>query len=229
MLELCLATLFFLGIHLAVSGTRLRDALVGRLGERTYMVIFSLASLAGISWMSRAYAAAPATPLWGQIVDLRGPVLLVVFFAFLLAFVGVTTPSPTAAGGEARLDDPEPARGILRITRHPFLWGVALWAFAHLLVNGDAASLVLFGGLLGLALAGPASIDAKRARRHGQRWERFAARTSNLPFAAVAAGRNRLGPVVREIGWWRPLLAVALFAVALIAHRALFGVSPLPA
>ena len=32
--------------------------------------------------------------------------------------------------------------------RHPMLTGFAVWAFAHLLVNGDLASLVMFGGLL---------------------------------------------------------------------------------
>ena len=31
--------------------------------------------------------------------------------------------------------------------RHPMLWGMFLWAVAHLLVNGDAASILLFGGL----------------------------------------------------------------------------------
>jgi uncharacterized membrane protein len=38
-----------------------------------------------------------------------------------------------------------PARGIQRVTRHPFLWGVAVWAFVHLIANGDVASLMLFG------------------------------------------------------------------------------------
>lgn len=37
-------------------------------------------------------------------------------------------------------------------TRHPQLMGVKIWAFAHLLVNGDLASIILFGGLLGWAV-----------------------------------------------------------------------------
>lgn len=37
------------------------------------------------------------------------------------------------------------ARGIVRITRHPFLWGVALWALVHFIVNGDLASVILSG------------------------------------------------------------------------------------
>ncbi len=41
---------------------------------------------------------------------------------------------------------------ILNRVRHPMLAGVKLWAFAHLLVNGDLASIVLFGGLLAWAV-----------------------------------------------------------------------------
>ena len=37
--------------------------------------------------------------------------------------------------------------------RHPMLWGVVVWAAAHLLVNGDLAAVILFGGLGLWALA----------------------------------------------------------------------------
>ena len=94
------------------------------------------------------------------------------------------------------------ARGIVRITRHPFLWGVALWALVHVVMNGTLAALVFFGSLLLLAVGGTASIDAKRRRRLGNAWQGFSAVTSNVPFAAVAAGRNQLGPALREIGVW---------------------------
>jgi uncharacterized membrane protein len=113
---------------------------------------------------------------------------------------------------------PEAARGIVRITRHPFLWGVALWALVHLIVNGDLASLIFFGSLLVLAVVGTLSIDAKRRRSFGEQWSRFANVTSDVPFAAIAAGRNRLGPALAEIGLWRPLAAILVYAVAFYFH-----------
>jgi uncharacterized membrane protein len=149
-----------------------------------------------------------------------------ILVAFLFAGIGLTTPSPTAVGGGAQLEQAEPARGILRITRHPFLWGVALWAFTHVIFTGDAASFVLFGALLVLALAGPPSIDAKRRRAFGEKWSRFAAVTSNLPFAAILQSRNVLK--IEELGWWRIGVGVALFLLLLLGHRWLFGVSPFP-
>jgi uncharacterized membrane protein len=226
MLWLTLASGFFVGIHFGIAGTRVRDALVGRFGLRAYRALFSLASIAGLTWMIWAYAAAPQIETWGQLYSLRSTALLSMLVSFVLVVLGLTTPSPTTAGMEARLDDAEPVRGILRITRHPFLWGVALWAATHLVVNGDARSHVFFGALLLLSLGGPVSIDRKRARVEGQRWAAFAARSSNLPFAAISAGRNRL--VLREIGWWRPVLAVSAYLGTLHAHALAFGVSPLP-
>lgn len=44
-------------------------------------------------------------------------------------------------------------------TRHPQLLGVKVWAFAHLLVNGDLASIILFGGLLAWAVASVIAIN----------------------------------------------------------------------
>ncbi|WP_309646459.1 NnrU family protein, partial [Phenylobacterium sp.] len=112
------------------------------------------------------------------------------------------------------------------ITRHPFLWGVAIWAAGHLLVNGDRASLVLFGAMLVLALFGTSSIDAKRKRVLGATWDGFAAQTSNVPFAAIAAGKQPLK--LGEIGWWRIVLAVAIWAALLWGHPYMFGVAALP-
>jgi uncharacterized membrane protein len=226
MISLVSAALFFVGIHLFVSGTTLRDAIVARIGERAYLASFALASIGGLGWLIMAYARVESVPLWPHQSALRPLVLVLVFVAFLLVLIGLTTPSPTAAGGEGRLRHDDPAIGILRITRHPFLWGVAIWAAAHLLVNEDSASLVLFGSVGVLALAGPRSIDAKRKRRFGEDWDRFAAVTSNLPFAAIAAGRNRL--VIGELGAWRVALGIAAFAVLLILHVRFFGVYPRP-
>jgi uncharacterized membrane protein len=224
--NLLAGALFFVGIHLCVSGTTLRDAIVQRTGEQGFLGLFSLASLGGLVWLCWAYGNATPLYLFPEVPALRWLVLVLVFIAFQFAVIGLTTPSPTATGGEARLDDEIAAVGILRITRHPFLWGVAIWALAHVIQNGEASALVLFGALLVLALVGPRSIDAKRARKFGDKWDRFAAQTSNLPFAAIASGRNQLR--LGELGWWRPAAAALAFAVFLVAHAWMFGVSPLP-
>lgn len=225
MASLALAALYFLAIHVFVSGSTLRDRIVEKTGEQGFLGLFSLLSLVGIIWLSRAYAAAPAIPLWGSPLWFRPIALVLVFVAGLLVVIGLTTPSPTSTGGDGVLEAAEPATGILRVTRHPFLMGVALWGLTHLFASGDAAGTILFATMLVLGSVGPGLIDKKRARRFGDRWEPFAAATSVLPFAAIAQGRNRF--VASELGTWRILSAVAVYALFLGAHGWLFGVTPL--
>ncbi len=224
MLSLIAASAFFLLIHFGVSGTRLRDRLVTLMREGPYRGAFALASLVGLVWMSRAYARAPAIELWAPLPGIRPLALMFVFVAFLFVVIGLATASPTRVGMESTLAQGTGiARGMVRITRHPFLWGVALWAFVHLVANGDLASLIFFGSLLVLALGGTAAIDAKRRRSFGDDWHRFAEATSNIPFAAIASGRNQLGAALREIGLLRPAIAIAAYAAFLAFHGRLFG------
>ena len=227
MLQLALAALAFVGTHLGLAGTPLRRLLVGLLGETGYLIGYAVVSLVTISWLADAYKVAPYLETWGQLYALQPLALVLMLFAFLFVVLGLTTPSPTLVGAEGLLDREAPVRGILRVTRHPFLTGVALWAATHLVVNGDLAALILFGSLLILCGAGAYSIDGKRAARLGDKWRGFAAQTSVIPFAAILAGRNRL--VISELGWWRIALALAGFAAMLHFHVALFGVSPIAA
>lgn len=220
------AAIFFVGIHVLLSGTEVRWKIVAVTGEEIFQSIFGLFSLGGIIWLCRAYGRAEYIELWGQVQSLRWLGLLLTLPAFFLVGLAFTSPNPTAVRGGDWLKEGEPAKGIERITRHPFLWGVVLWAVTHLIYNGDLASAIFFSTFLVLALRGPFSIDRKRKRVHGADWERFAAVTSNLPFMAIAQGRNKFA--FHEIGWLPIVVIVALYAGFLYFHQALFGVSPLP-
>jgi uncharacterized membrane protein len=141
--------------------------------------------------------------------------------AFVL-FMASHKRNPTAVGNKGLGEEP---RGIQRVTRHPMLMSFAIWGLVHVLGNGDTAALVFFGAFLLTAAAGMPSIDAKLARRHPAEWPAFAAKTSIIPFAAIAQGRNRL--VLSEIGWMPPVVGVILWAALLHFHRSFFGVPPL--
>jgi len=226
MAALMAAAIFFDGIHFLLAGSALRAKVVRLIGEEGFQTVFSILSLGGIIWLSREYRQAAHIQLWGDVQVLRVLALILMLIAFFLVVFAFTSPNPTAVRGGALLKQKEPARGIQRITRHPFLCGVALWSLIHLALNGDLASVIFFGAFLLLSLAGPASIDKKRKEIFGADWERFAAATSIVPFMAIAQGRNSLE--LGELGWWRPLLAVIVFGLFLHVHEYLFGVSPLP-
>ncbi|NUB17269.1 NnrU protein, partial [Azospirillum brasilense] len=75
-------------------------------------------------------------------------------------------------------------------------------------------------------LGGRGFNDPQLARRPGAAWDRSAGNPSNLPFAAILAGRHQ--PISRQTRLWRPALALLLYGGLLHLHRTLFGVSPLP-
>jgi len=219
-LTLIVATLAFLALHI-IPSTPLRAVALKALGEGVYLGLFSLVSFAAIVWMAVAYARAPTEALWP---GLRLVPLLTLPFAFVLLACGLLAPNPTLVGQARAFKEPEAARGVLRVTRHPVMWAIMLWAGAHLLAVGSLKSVVFFGGFLLLAAAGTVLQDARKAQRLGEHWTRFAAATSNVPFAAIAQGRNRLA--WREIGWWRPATGLALFALLVYFHPWLFGYRP---
>ena len=178
--------------------------------------------IASFVWMLYAYGAAPYVELWPLNDGLRMVPLVVLPFACLFAVVGITTRTPTGVGGEKLLDDPHPVRGIATITRHPFLWGVALWGITHMIANGDVGSLILFGGFTVLALGGMAHIDHRRRESEGSGWGPVALRTSAIPFLAAIQGRTKIDWA--GIGLTRPLAGLAVYVVFLAAHGSLFGV-----
>ncbi len=189
------------------------------------MVAFSLASVASIVWLVMAYNAAPYVPTWGALEWWKPFQIAFMLPAFVLVVMGLLTPNATSVGQEALVD--APPRGIVQITRHPFLVGVTIWAVVHLVGNGDVASLLFFASLAVVSAAGTVSIDAKRRRALGaMRWQRFASRTSIVPFVAVLSGRA--GLAWAELGWWRPLVGVVAYAVMLGGHAHIVGVSPFP-
>lgn len=226
--SLFLATLAFVGGHFLLSAQPLRGQLIERLGQNGFLALTSVLHAGTFIWLLLAYRGAPFDPIWTPPTFLFHIPALIMIPAVFLVVTGLTTRSATAVGGDVVEDsDPMvPNAGILRITRHPFLWGTSLWALAHLLVNGDGASILLMGGILVLSLGGMLHIDRKREASMGAAWGPIRMTTSLIPFAALMTGRCSMD--WRGIGWWRCLLAVVVYAALLALHPAVIGVSPLP-
>jgi uncharacterized membrane protein len=215
--ELALAAAVFVASHILVSGTRLRDRLVRMVGERPFQAAFSALSLLLIWWLVKAYQGAPYVSLWETGAGVRHGVLACVFIA-----AGFSPTSPTGVDLGGGLKAPA---GIIKVTRHPVMWGIGLWALVHVSANGDAAGVILFGSIFVLAFVGAHYIDVKKRRLMGEEWDRFAAETSFMPFAALIGGRTRLG--LGEIGLGRLIAGLALFALLAFVHEPVIGISPL--
>ena len=220
---LILAILVWLFIHFGISGTRLRDLVVARIGEQPFRGLFSLLSIGAIVFLIVGWDRAPVIPLWYVPDWLRWILVFVMLPAFVLLVASVSGRNPTMIGRENAIA--ETARGIQRITRHPMLWSFALWAGVHVIGNGDLAAVLFFGTLLVTALAGTVLIDAKLARRDPASWKALSAATSITPLGAILQGRNRFVP--GEIGWLTLVIGAVAWAVLLYFHHWLFGISPI--
>jgi len=220
-----LAGLFLLATHFGMAEPAVRGRLVARLGEGPYRGLYSLVSAVALVWLVLAYAAAPHVWVWPPDGVLDWVPVLVMPVAVILVVAGLSTPNPSAVGQDRNLAAGS-ARGILRVTRNPFMWGVGLWAVAHGLATGHAAALLLFGTIAVLAFVGAVRIDRKLRLRHGADWDAYAAVTSNVPFAAILTGRQHF--VFSEIRLARIVVALAIYVVLIALHPYVMGTPALP-
>ncbi len=220
--SLVIAGVAFCGSHIMLSSTRLRGSLREQLGEYGFLAVYSLTALVTFAWFLVAYRHAPTLVLWPAQRWMALVPVVVMPLATILLVAGYSTPNPTAVGMErsARADDPAP--GILRVTRHPVMWAIGLWAISHVVANGDLRSLVFFGAFAVLSLGGTVLIDRKKQLALGSNWSRLAELTSNLPFAALVTGRTRLR--WRDISLLRIAAGLLLYVVLYRAHSIIAGV-----
>jgi len=134
---LILGLIVFIAPHVFVTRREARAGAIARLGEWPYKGLFSLISIIGvilIGWGFARYRASGYIPVWSP-PDWTRHVAVALMWPAIVFFVAAYIPG-----------------NIKRALKHPMLVGVKLWAFAHLLANGDLGSIILFGGILAWAV-----------------------------------------------------------------------------
>jgi uncharacterized membrane protein len=192
MLVLVIGLVLFFAIHLVPSNRELRDGLVARFGEGGYKGLFALVSLIGLVLIVLGFHKLQLHPgknpqLWYPPVWSRH-IALALMLPAMIALVAAYVPSR-----------------IHTALKHPMLVAIKIWALAHLLANGDLASLVLFGSFLAFAV-----------------YDRISVKRRAAP-----------GPLGAKTGpWYNDLIVLgagtALYLVFLLwLHQLLIGVAPL--
>jgi uncharacterized membrane protein len=192
LLWVALAAVAFVATHLALSHP-LRAPIVGRLGEPGFAGVYSLVAAATLGWLIAAYLAAPAQATLWPVGDGVWAVVTLVMLVAAILLMGSLVRNPALPAGARPGALPETARGVYAVTRHPMMWAVALWGACHVAVFPTPANIILAGAVMILALAGSALQDGKKARLLPDYWPAWQAKTSYVPFAAIASGRARLG------------------------------------
>ncbi|MGC1711347.1 MAG: NnrU family protein [Methyloceanibacter sp.] len=185
---LIVAIVIFLGTHL-VPTLPLRGRLVERLGETGYKVAFSLLSIASFVFLVWAFAKAPVVQVWSPPSWTRWVAIVLMLPAFIF-MVAAYVPGK-----------------IKEKLKHPFLVAIKTWALAHLIANGDLASIILFGSFLAYAVYDRISLKHRTATRL-------------IPVPATGPPFNDIVAV---------MLGTVLYLVFLFwLHPLLIGRSPIP-
>mgnify|MGYP002625717770 CR=1 FL=1 len=220
MTQFFLAIAVFLTAHVAPAATGLRGFLIARLGRRSYLLGYSLVSLACIAWVIAAALAAPSVELWapsrtGALVPLAA-----MLPACILLAGGLWQPSPLSVTFRSGLPDPRKAGLVARI-RHPFLWAFFLWSASHLVANGDLVSVILFASLALVSLAGMKRLEERaRTRLPEADYEAAAALSSGGPLA-------RFNGLAKGRALAEGLAGLLLYEALLHLHGPVIGIDPL--
>ncbi|MBK7793693.1 MAG: NnrU family protein [Betaproteobacteria bacterium] len=182
--------LLFLGTHsLRIVADPWRARRIAQLGEGPWKGIYALVSLAGFALIVWGYGVARGAPVvvWTPPTWTRHLASLLTLPAFVLLAAAYV-----------------PGNRIKAAIGHPMVAGTKVWAFSHLLANGNLADVVLFGAFLAWAIA-----DFVSARRRD--------RVAGTARPAGTTGRTLVAAGVGIVAW-------GVFAFLL--HGPLIGVRP---
>jgi uncharacterized membrane protein len=143
---LILGLVVFIAPHALTMARGARAALVTRIGEVPYKIIYSLVAILGvvlIAWGYGQYRATGWIQIWNPPAFMRH-VTVALMWPSIVCIAAAYSPG-----------------NIKKTLKHPMLVGVKLWAFAHLLANGDLGSIVLFGSVLAWAVVDRISLKRR--------------------------------------------------------------------
>jgi uncharacterized membrane protein len=169
MLVLVLGIIIFLGVHSLTAFRETRTGLIVKAGPAAYKGVYTLVAIIGfvlIVWGFSLYRAGGLIPVWSPPVWTHHLTILLMWFAFVA--LACMNPAP------GRI------RGWLR---HPMLVAIKIWALAHLLANGDAGGMLLFGSFLAWAV-----FDRIAVKRRGDKGARRVSSFTRGDAIAIGVG-----------------------------------------
>lgn len=190
MLILVLGLALFLGTHAFTMARGPRARAIERLGENGYKIAYSVSSLAGLVLIAVGYDAYRQS---GAFVQLWVPPTWMAHVALLFMVVAFILLAATYLPGHIK------ARA-----KHPMLAAVKIWAFAHLLANGDLGSMILFLAFLAWAVAARISLKRRDVSPMAPA-QAIAAKPAGWRNDAIAVGAGLVGYVAFAF-WLHPIL-----------------------
>lgn len=192
---LTLATIAFVGSHFVMSHP-LRGPMVGLFGEMGFQIVYSVITLATMAAMYFAFIEAPAADLPGS-GQAGWIIATLISLPAMVLFAGSVAGNPAMTVPGAEESARAEPKGVFTITRHPMMWGFALWALSHIVLHWSWRTTITAAGVSVLALVGSRLQDSKKRVLMGDAWEEWESKTSFWP---RISGFAKAGPLPWAVG-----------------------------
>lgn len=206
LLNLVAANVFLLGSHFAMSHP-LRAPLIKALGNAGFQIVYSLVSLGALVWIYFAFTAAPPADLPGS-GDLGWIIATALTLPAMVLYAGSMMGNPALPVPNAEEQARKQPKGVFKVTRHPMMWGFALWGISHIVLHWSLRTTITALAITLLALVGAKFQDRKKQVLMGDAWREWESRTSYWP---------RLGALF-SVGVLPWAIGLALFALLSWLH-----------
>lgn len=161
------------------------------LGALGFQIAYSLVSFATLGWVYLAFTAAPGADLGQASGDIGWILATILTLPAMVLFAGSMLGNPALPTPMAEKQARAEPRGVFTITRHPMMWGFALWALSHMVLVWSTRTMITAFAMGFLALVGAHMQDRKKREQMGEAWAQWESKTSYWPrlagFASAGA------------------------------------------
>lgn len=188
-ISLIAANVAFVGSHFAMSHP-LRAPMVGVLGENGFRVVYSLVSAAALAWVYLAFKDSPPADMTPP-GEVEWAIATLLTIPAMVLFAGSLFGNPALPVPGAEKQARSQPRSVFIITRHPMMWGFALWALSHIILHWSWRTTITATAIGILALVGARLQDRKKQALMGEAWREWESKTGYWPrlggFASAGA------------------------------------------
>jgi uncharacterized membrane protein len=204
LITLAAANAAFVGTHFAMSHP-LRAPLVRMLGEKGFSLAYTVVSFATLGWVAYAFGAAPGADLPGS-GEAGWIIASILTWVAMVLLAGSFAGNPALPTPMAEAQARSQPKGVFRVTRHPMMWAIGLWALSHMVLFWSTRTMITAFAMGVLALVGSKLQDGKKAMLMGDAWGEWSSKTSWAPrlgqLSSVGAMPLALGTLLWIAGSW---------------------------